>query len=54
MGSLANSARLFGEGADNVATMPPPQSAKADFPKFQPPVSTGGHIQPAEISIPRM
>src|ERR1041384_3646209 len=22
--------------------MPPPHSAKADFPKFQPPVSTGG------------
>jgi hypothetical protein len=26
------------------APMPPPQSAKADFPKFQPPVSTGGRI----------
>jgi hypothetical protein len=24
--------------------MPTPESAKADFPKFQPPVSTGGRM----------
>jgi len=44
MGSLANCARLFVERAGDFAKTPPPQSAKADFPKFQPPVSTGGDV----------
>jgi len=49
--SLANGARLFGGGTRDFAKKPTPQSAKADFPRFQPPVSTGG-LNPAD-QIPR-
>jgi hypothetical protein len=31
--------------------MPSPQSAKADFPKFQPPVSTGGRSGSAPAAV---
>src|SRR4051812_34816239 len=46
-GSLANRARLAGASPGPCARRRRPQSAKADFPKFQ------RRVQPAVVQIPR-